>query len=148
MSYRKLWIALGLVMTVSFAVLGGVGVKILRSAPPIPQRVITSDGITLFDGSTIQNGQNVWQSIGGQEVGTIWGHGSYVAPDWNADWLNRGCVFVVDRWAQQAGANNYAALNPEQQAALRERLRSLIRHNTYDEATQTITVDPVRAEAF
>jgi nitric oxide reductase subunit B len=110
--------------------------------------VVATDGQVLFDGRTIQDGQNVWQSIGGQEVGTIWGHGSYVAPDWSADWLHRECVFILDSWAQQAGAANYAALGPEQQAGLRERLRLLMRRNTYDAETRTITLDPVRAAAF
>ncbi|HVP47077.1 MAG TPA: hypothetical protein VMT32_10860, partial [Bryobacteraceae bacterium] len=87
MTYKKLWIALALVLIISFAVLGGVGVKVLNSAPPIPSEVATSDGRVLFSGATIQDGQGVWQSIGGQEVGTIWSHGSYVAPDWTADWL-------------------------------------------------------------
>ena len=45
-------------------------------------------------------GQNVWQSMGGMEVGSIWGHGSYVAPDWTADWLHRECVFILDDWAR------------------------------------------------
>ena len=100
MSYRKLWIALGLVVTISFAVLGGVGIKVLKSAPPIPSQVVTTDGRVLFDGATIQDGQGAWQSIGGQEVGTIWGHGAYVAPDWTADWLHRECVFILDHWAK------------------------------------------------
>jgi nitric oxide reductase subunit B len=148
MSYKRLWIALGVVLVVSFAVLGGVGVRILKSAPPIPERVITTDGRVLFDGATIQDGQNVWQSIGGQEVGTIWGHGSYIAPDWSADWLHRESFYVLDRWAQAMGASGYSALSLEQQAALRERLQLLMRRNTYDAATQTITLDPVRADAF
>ena len=73
MQFRRLWIALGLVMTVSFAVLGGVGYKALQEAPPVPSQVVTADGRVLFDGETIQDGQNVWQSIGGQEVGSILG---------------------------------------------------------------------------
>jgi nitric oxide reductase subunit B len=104
MSYRKLWLALGLVLTISFAILGGVGIRALKSAPPIPSEVVTSDGRVLFTGSAIQDGQNVWQSIGGQEVGTIWGHGSYVAPDWSADWLHRECVFIFDKWAPERRA--------------------------------------------
>ena len=124
MSYKKLWIALAIVLAVSFAVLGGVGVKVLKSAPPIPSQVVTSDGQVLFDGNAIQNGQGVWQSIGGQEVGTIWGHGAYVAPDWTADWLHRESVFILDRWARQTGANDYASLGVEQQAALQARLRA------------------------
>ena len=148
MPYKKLWIALGFVLVISFAVLGGVGIKVLRSAPPIPSKVLTTDGHLLFDGTTIQDGQGAWQSIGGQEIGTIWGHGSYVAPDWTADWLHRECVFILDRWAKDSGAQNYAALGIEQQAALRARLQEMIRHNTYDPATRTITLDPVRAAAF
>ena len=148
MSYKRLWIALGLVLVVSFAVLGGVGVKVIDNAPPIPSRVVTTTGEQLFDGKTIQDGQGVWQSIGGQEIGTVWGHGSYVAPDWSADWLHRECVFILDQWAREAGAANYAALDVEHKGALQARLQTLIRHNTYDPATGTITLDPVRAAAF
>ena len=38
--------------------------------------------------------------------------------------------------------------SPEQQAQLQKRLERLMRTNTFDPATQTITVDPVRAKAF
>ena len=148
MSYRKLWIALVLVLVISFAVLGGVGIKVMNNAPPIPSKVVTSDGRTLFDGATIMDGQNAWQSIGGQEVGTIWGHGSYIAPDWTADWLHRESVFILDRWASEAGAANYAALGSEQKAAFQSRLQTMLRTNTYDTATGTITLDPIRAAAF
>jgi nitric oxide reductase subunit B len=148
LSYRKLWIALGLVLTISFAILGGVGIKVLKSAPPIPSEVITSDGRVLFNGDTIRDGQNVSQSIGGQEVGTVWGHGSYVAPDWSADWLHRECVVILDKWARGSGAQNYASLDVERQAALGARLRQVLRMNTYDSSTGHVTIDPIRAEAF
>ena len=65
---------------------------------------MTTDGHVLFSGETIHDGQNAWQSIGGQEVGTILGHGAYVAPDWTADWLHRESVCILDRWAAEAGA--------------------------------------------
>src|SRR5262245_66578018 len=97
-SYRRLWIAFGLVVTLSFAVLGGFGFRIASLAPPIPDSVRSSDGRVLFDGDTIRRGQNVWQSLGGQAIGTIWGHGAYVAPDWSADWLHREALFVLERW--------------------------------------------------
>ena len=148
MSYKRLWIALALVLVISFAVLGGVGVKILDNAPPIPAQVVSTDGRMLFDGEFIRDGQNVWQSIGGQEIGTVWGHGAYVAPDWSADWLHRECTFILDRWAKDAGAAGYSSLNSEQQAALQARLQQLMRRDTYNAATNRIVIDPVRAEAF
>ena len=108
MQYKKLWIALGLVMAISFTVLGVVGYKGISNGPPTPSKVVTADGRMLFTGETIRNGQNVWQSTGGQEIGTIWGHGAYVAPDWSADYLHRQSVIVLDRWARQQGFANYA----------------------------------------
>ena len=44
----------------------------------------------------IGRGQNVWQYLGGMQVGSIWGHGSYVAPDWTADWLHSEATSVLD----------------------------------------------------
>jgi nitric oxide reductase subunit B len=148
MGFKKLWIALGIVLIASFAVLGGVGYRAISNAPPIPAQVVTADGRVLFDADTIQTGQNVWQSIGGQEIGTVWGHGAYVAPDWSADYLHRECVFILERWAQQEGAANYNSLNAERKAALQGRLQAMMRNNTYDAASRRITLDPVRADAF
>ncbi|HWQ36680.1 MAG TPA: nitric-oxide reductase large subunit [Blastocatellia bacterium] len=148
MNHRKLWIALVVVIVASFAVLGGVGYRIARTAPPIPQQVVTSDGRTVIDSGQIQRGQGVWQSLGGQEVSSIWGHGAYLAPDWTADWLHREAVFILDYWAQQAGGPNFNALTAEQQAALRARLQAVMRTNTYDQSTGRVTIDLVRAEAF
>lgn len=148
MQHRKLWIALAVVVIGSFIVLGGVGRHMISHAPPIPSRVVTPDGTLLFSGETIQNGQNVWQSLGGQEVGSIWGHGAYVAPDWSADWLHRECVFVLNLWARQSGAASYEALDVERQAALKARLQAIMRTNTYNADSGTITIDPVREQAF
>ena len=148
MRYRNHWLALGAVLAVSFAILGGLGPDISASAPPVPAQVSTEGGGSLFDGETIRRGQNVWQSMGGQEVGTVWGHGAYVAPDWTADFLHRESVFMLDRWAREGGASSYAALAPEAQAGLRARLAGDLRRNTYDPASGTLTVDTLSAEAF
>ena len=114
MEYKRLWIALAIVIIGSFAVLIGVGKQLIDQAPPVPAQVVSDDGRTLFDGATIQNGQGVWQSLGGQEVGSIWGHGAYVAPDWSADWLHREAVYILDRWARASSAADYASVDPEQ----------------------------------
>ncbi|HWR35338.1 MAG TPA: nitric-oxide reductase large subunit [Clostridia bacterium] len=148
MEYRKLWIALGIVLIASFAVLGVVGYKGIQSKPPIPSQVVSTDGHVVFSGETIMNGQNVWQSIGGQEIGSIFGHGAYVAPDWTADYLHREAVFILDRWAQQQGVTGYDALPLEQKASLQARLENTMRTNTYDATRDVITIDPVRVEAY
>ena len=81
MNDKRLWALLIVVVTAAFALLGFFGGEIYRQAPPIPARVVTDDGATLTTGERILDGQQVWQSIGGQQVGSIWGHGAYQAPD-------------------------------------------------------------------
>ena len=145
---KKLWITFALVMAVSFSILGWIGTRIYEEKPPIPNRVLTTTGDVLIGDGAIERGQNVWQSMGGMEVGSIWGHGSYVAPDWTADWLHRELTFVLDDWSTKEFGTEYVRLNPEKQAQLRGRLEQMYRTNTYDANTGTITVDPVRARAF
>ena len=145
---RRYWIALVVVMAVGFGVLAGYEPGIRRTMPPIPERVVTADGTAVVDGAAIRRGQQVWQSIGGQEVGTVWGHGSYVAPDWSADWLHREATQVLDAWARREHGAAYSELSPERQAALRERLALEMRRNTYDPATGRITLGPERALAY
>lgn len=148
-SYRKLWISLFVVMGLSFLVLGYYGGEIYRKAPPIPRRVVTTDGEVLFTAQQIKDGQNVWQSMGGQQVGSIWGHGSYVAPDWSADWLHREAVWLLNYWAtSDTVGKTYEQLPPERQAALRERLKQELRTNTYNAQTGDLLVSPTRAAAM
>lgn len=148
-SHGPLWALFAFVVLTSFAVLGGYGFRIASEAPPIPDKVIRADtGEILFDGATILAGQNVWQSIGGQEIGTVWGHGAYIAPDWSADWLHRELLFILDQWAKQLNARDFSSLSDENQAMLRQRLKKLIRTNTYHPETKTLTLDPIRVAAF
>jgi len=54
-------------------------------------------------------------------------------------------VAVLNDWAHQESATNYKALPSERQAALRDRLTSTIRTNTYDAATSRVTISAERA---
>ncbi|MEW6754356.1 MAG: nitric-oxide reductase large subunit [Candidatus Latescibacterota bacterium] len=147
MNYRKHWLSFAAIVGVSFAVLGYFGSEIYRQAPPVPARVVTPDGTLLYSGQDIRDGQNVWQSTGGQELGTVWGHGSYVAPDWSADWLHREAQYALEHWAQNGYGSEYGRLNPEQQAGLRARLQEEWRANTYDPGSGTLVISLLRAEA-
>jgi nitric oxide reductase subunit B len=147
MSYKRYWVALAIVILGSFAVLGGVGRKMISQAPPLPD-VYSTDGQLLFTGSSITDGQGIWQSIGGQEIGTVWGHGAYVAPDWTADWLHRESLFLLDLWARQAGASSFPAASLDEQAIFRARLIRVMRTNTYDPVARRIVIGADQAEAF
>ena len=117
-------------------------------APPIPEVVETTGGDLLFTGEDVLHGQDVWRSVGGQELGSVWGHGAYTAPDWTADWVHREAVWLLDYWAQQDMGLPYEDLPEERKAALGARLKAEPRTNTYNQSTGTITISPVRARAI
>jgi hypothetical protein len=48
MQYEKLWIAMAVVMAISFTVLGSVGYKAISNGPPIPSKVVTANGSSLW----------------------------------------------------------------------------------------------------
>lgn len=148
MKTRRLWIGFIAVITISFAVLLYYGREIYREAPPVPEKVVTVTGEVLFSGQEIKDGQNVWQSLGGQQVGTIWGHGAYQAPDWTADWLHREAVYMLDALAIASHGKSYDELEGDQQAALQVLLQKDLRTNTYDRETGVLTVSSLRAEAI
>ena len=148
-STRKLWIALAVLLVSSFSVLLWAGGEIFRAAPPMPEQVVAQDGSVVYTRADIEQGRQVWQSFGGMQLGSIWGHGAYVAPDWSADWLHREATEVLDLWARNdGGMATYAKLPAEQQAALRGRLQEMMRANTYDPATKTITLTQDRVAAL
>ncbi len=147
-SQRKLWIALIMVIVLSFVTLGYFGREIFRLKPPIPQQIASTDGRVLATQSDIQDGQNVWQSIGGQEVGSIWGHGAYQAPDWSADYLHREAQFMLNLWAQRDFGEEFSVISSEQKAMLETRLREELRQNTYSESSGEVTISPDRALAY
>ncbi len=147
-SVRRLWLIFAVTMIVMFGALIYFGQQIYQTKPPIPTSVATASGQTLYTRADIQRGQNLWQSMGGMEQGSIWGHGSYVAPDWSADWLHREALALLDIKARSEGAGAYGSLPPEQQARLQTLLRQEMRANTYNPQTGVITVSAQRAQAM
>ena len=145
--YKKHWFTLIGLCIVMFALLGYLGVDIYRAAPPIPDHVVTAQGEKLFTEEDILDGQTAWQSVGGMQLGSIWGHGAYQAPDWTADWLHRELTAWLELGAQERHKQAYADLGVGEQAALRAELEAEYRHNRVDD-TDTLTVSARRAQAM
>jgi nitric oxide reductase subunit B len=68
MTYKKLWMTLTLVFIASLAVFLYYGGEIYQVKPPIPEKVVTQAGSVVFTKQDIEDGQNIWQRMGGQEV--------------------------------------------------------------------------------
>lgn len=146
--YRKLWWLLIAILMLTFGILGYFGREVYRQAPPIPAQVVSDNGVVLMTHDSILDGQTAWQSVGGMQLGSIWGHGAYQAPDWSADWLHRELIEWLDLAAHDIYAAPYNELNGAQQNALQYDLKMDYRTNRYNPDTDTLTVSNRRAQAI
>ena len=145
--YKKHWFTLIGLCIVMFSLLGYFGADIYRSAPPIPTQVVTDNGKALFTQDDILDGQTAWQSVGGMQLGSIWGHGAYQAPDWTADWLHRELTAWLDLAAKAQYGKPYADLAAGPQGALRAELKAEYRGDGVD-AQNRLVVSERRAQAM
>lgn len=145
---KLLFGTLFLVCLISFSILLSLGSQIYREAPPIPSQVIDTSGDVIFSHKDIYQGEMVWRSMGGQQLGSIWGHGAYVAPDWTADWLHRVSQNMLNDMANKQFGKKFDNLSATNKAALEQALRDELKVNTYDSTTGVIRISDARADAI
>ena len=145
---KRLWLGLGALLVASFAVMLWLGADLVHTAPPVPDRVVAANGQVLYTRADIDRGRQVWQSIGGQQLGSIWGHGALIAPDWSADWLHRETEALLELRSRADAGLPYANLGESEQAMVQATVKPLMRNNTYDAAKNEIAVSDLRAEAI
>ena len=139
---RRLWLMFGALMVVMFAVLLAVGGRMYQQAPPLPLTVQVGEDV-VFSVEDIQRGQDIWRQLGGMQLGSVWGHGGYLAPDWTADFLHREALAML---SARAGGDFEQQPGP-QRAALIAVLSEEIRQNTYDADSGILTISRERADA-
>ncbi|MFE8072459.1 nitric-oxide reductase large subunit [Marinobacteraceae bacterium S3BR75-40.1] len=148
--YKRLWWTLIAVVAITFCLLGYFGSEVYRKAPPIPDRVVTENGKLLTTEEGILDGQTAWQSVGGMQLGSVWGHGSYQAPDWTADWLHRELTAWLELAAQDRYGESYDNLGRAEQQMLQAQLTEAYRSNdvVQQNGVETLVVSERRAEAM
>lgn len=106
----------------------------------------TSDGSVLYTQKDILDGQVIWQSIGGQQVGSIWGHGAYQAPDWTADWLHKELVNYQEIFSQKTFGKKFSELNATEKHSVKAAM--LVDYRESKVINGDVTISDTRAEAF
>lgn len=137
--YKKFWYLLVAVLIGAFSILGYYGFEVYREAPPIPQQYVSESGEKVITHDEILHGQTAWQTTGGMQVGSVWGHGAYQAPDWTADWLHRELTNWLDITANKEFGKNFSDLNDEQQTLLKARLTKEYRGSKVENGTVVLS---------
>ena len=121
-----------IVLVIGFSILIWLAIRTYDTAPPIPKRVLTLSGVTIYTGEDIVHGQQVFLKYGLMENGTIWGHGAYLGPDFSAEYLHTLVLRGSELLAQQKYNRSFAELGPDKHATILGELRKDLRDNSYD----------------
>jgi nitric oxide reductase subunit B len=95
MQYTRLWIALAVVIIGSFAVLGGVGMRAVRQAPPIPQQVVSAEGSGMVRRSTGQGVSEGYHGPAADTVSDAWAICQVFGDPWDEQSIYPGLFLLV-----------------------------------------------------
>jgi nitric oxide reductase subunit B len=144
------WWKIGVIFTilVGFSVLTYIAVKAYRDAPPIPLKVVTAGGETVFTQDDILGGQQVFLKYALMENGTIWGHGAYLGPDFSAAYLHNLAREAAETEARQRYGRSLAELDRAQRDVVEGAVQRLLKENRYNPRTQTLVFSGPEAVSF
>ena len=133
----KGWIqGVALVMLFGFTVMGLLAYRTYTNSMPQPSRVVAEDGSVVFTTEDITAGQQLFQSRGLMEYGSIVGHGGYLGPDFTAEYLRMEADSVS---AQLAGEGNGDPATAT---------KAMLRANRYDAASGELVWTPEQVTAY
>ena len=119
-----------------------------RDAPPIPDRVVDESGSVVFTGREIEKGQQVFLKYGLMQNGSIWGHGSYMGPDFSAQYLHNLSVETGRKVARRELEADPSDLDRSEKSLVDARVTDLLKQNRYNPATGTLTFIEAEKASF
>lgn len=140
-----------LICIVTFTVLIGAGAAIGKNAPPIPAAIVSTQHEIVLTQANIQNGQETYLGRGGQHIGSIWGRGSYLAPDWTADVLHRwglATAGIISQNRPQFSEADLQALSAPDRAHLQAQVNEEFKTNRYDPQSAELTLTSAQAQGL
>jgi nitric oxide reductase subunit B len=125
-----------------------MSVQAYRYAPPIPVKVVDTDGKTIFTGKDIEDGQQVFLKYGLMQNGTIWGHGSYLGPDFSAQYLHELSQETGQAIARQEFDADLSALGASKRTLVDSRVAVLLKENRYNHVSKQLIFTDAEKDSF
>jgi len=137
LNLSKGWVqGIALVMVFGFFVMGMLALRTYTDSMPLPAKVVSSDGETVYTKADITAGQQTFLRRGLQQYGSVMGHGGYLGPDYTAEYLRRSSEHIND------GLRESGQQDPT--VATKEMLRA----NRYDEQSGELEFTDEQVSAF
>ena len=135
-------------LIIGFATLITITCRGYTDKPPIPDEVCDIRGNVLFSGKDIREGQIVFLNNGLMSNGSVWGHGSYLGPDFPALTLHRMAKQAQDAFAEENYGKSYGQLSVDQKGDVDSQVERAIKENRFDTASGQLTLLPFQVKAY
>ena len=134
----KGWVqAVAFVMLLGFTIMAVLAMRTYALSMPLPDKIVGNDGKVIATAEQIQHGQELYQSRGLQQYGSVLGHGAYIGPDFTAEYLRKTTDAAVDKYRSEGKQEP------------REVVKNEWRHeNKYDESSKTLTWTEGQTKGF
>jgi nitric oxide reductase subunit B len=129
-----------IVFVVGFGTLIWVSATAYKTSPPIPEQILDPSGVVVFTGEDIRSGQEVFLKHGLMDNGTLWGHGSYLGPDFSATYLHNLVLETRSALAMQSGGGAGLSLD--------ESTGRLLSENRYDGQTHSLRFTRIETDSY
>ncbi|CAH9019561.1 nitric-oxide reductase large subunit [Candidatus Nitrosacidococcus sp. I8] len=119
-----------------------------RNAPPIPGKVVNSQGEVIFTADDVMDGQGIFLKYGLMDNGSIWGHGGYLGPDYSAAALHRIGEEVAEELAKEHYDKTLDELGSIERSGIQTEAATVLKTNTYDATKDILTLTNAEIVAY
>jgi len=117
--YAAFWVV-GIIMVTALIVFTA---NLQKEVPPIPAKVVSAAGETLYTYDDVVNGKGMFQQFDLMDYGTLLGMGAYLGPDFSTEFFHRRAEFLTEAFAQREYGRSAAEITAGQRAAIKEQVK-------------------------
>ncbi|KTD51647.1 nitric oxide reductase subunit B [Legionella quinlivanii] len=139
------WVLL-LTAIISFILLFWGTLKTYEAAPPLPQKILSSDGQVLMTASDIVAGKAGFQKADLMDYGSLYGMGSYFGEDYTAKYLVRLGQLVENEVSAETLSKPLASLSEGNRYEIRMKMQNQLK--TIDLSQPDLTLSPALSKAI
>ncbi|RAP36339.1 nitric oxide reductase [Legionella quinlivanii] len=138
------WVLL-LTAIISFILLFWGTLKTYEAAPPLPQKILSSNGQVLMTAFDIVAGKAGFQKADLMDYGSLYGMGSYFGEDYTAKYLVRLGQLVENEVAAETSSKPLASLSEGNRYEIRMKMQNQLK--TIDLSQSSLTLSPALSKA-
>ena len=145
---KNWWLPILLVLIAGGAGIMYMGIKTYQDAPPIPN-YRSPAGATVISSAAITRGQLIFQKYALMDYGSMFGDGAGRGPDFTAEALHHVAVAMRDRYLRADLRDTSSSSSDRYHvAAVESRVRSELKTNSYDPASNSVAMTDGQFAAY